>query len=114
MSGIKINKLEKIYKKIPAIEVFNACSVPKSNIKTARTALKFDLGGIGGSDSHDPNYAGLAYTTIDINDISIDTILSQITSKKTWGEGKTMPLKYRRDRMVKSISQFFKRGLKRI
>lgn len=114
MSGIKIDKLDKIHKKIQVIEVFNACSTPKSNLKTAKTALKYNLGGTGGSDAHDPKYAGLAYTTIDTTDMSPDTILSQIKNKKTWGEGETMPLDYRRDRMLISIKQFFQRGLKKI
>ena len=114
MSGIKKDKLKEIHKKIPAIEVFNACSIPKTNLKTAKIAEKFNLGGIGGSDAHDPLYVGYAYTTVDINDTNIESIVSEINKKKTWGEGTTMPLDYRRDRMLKSIKQFFQRGFKRI
>lgn len=114
MSGIKEEKLKKIYKKIPAMEIFNSCSVPKTNIKTAKVAKKYNLGGTGGSDSHDPIYAGYGYTIVDTTDMNTDTILSEIIKKKTWGEGITMPLEYRRDRMLKSIKQYFKRGFKRI
>lgn len=114
MSGIKIKKLETIYQKIPAIEVFNSCSLPKSNIKTAKTARKFNLGGIGGSDAHDPLYAGYGYTIIESTDMSIDSILTEINKKKTWGEGTTIPLQVRRDRMLRSIKQYFQRGFKRI
>jgi predicted metal-dependent phosphoesterase TrpH len=114
LSGIKKEKLKAIQTKISAIEVFNGCSVPSSNLKTAKIARAFNLGGTGGSDSHDPTYAGYAYTVVDTTDLRIDTILSEIQKKKTWGEGLTMPLAYRRDRMVLSIRQFVQRGFKRV
>lgn len=114
MSGIKEPNLKKLNKTIDAIEVFNACSIPQTNLKTANVAKKYNLGGTGGSDSHSPEYAGFAYTIVDTTDIKIDSILSEINKKKTWGEGATMPLEYRRDRMIKSIKQFFQRGFKRI
>ena len=114
MSGIKKEKLEIIYKKIPAMEVFNGCSLPETNIKTAKVAKEFNLGGTGGSDAHDPSYAGYGYTVIESTDMDIDSILSEIIKKKTWGDGTTIPLQVRRDRMLKAIKQFFQRGFKRI
>ena len=114
MSGIKKENLLTIYDKIPAMEVFNGCSLPRTNIKTSEVAKELKLGGTGGSDTHHPVYAGYGYTTIDTTDISVDTVLSEITNKKTWGGGATMPLQYRRDRMFRSIKQFFQRGFKRI
>ena len=114
LSGIKKDKLKRIQTKISAIEVFNRCSVPNTNLKTAKVAHALSLGGTGGSDSHDPFYAGYAYTVVDSTDLSIDTILSEIKKKKTWGEGVTMPLAYRRDRMVLSVRQYVQRGFKRI
>lgn len=114
MSGIKKDNLQKISKKITAIEVFNSCSVPQSNLKTARVAKEFNLGGVGGSDSHDPAYVGYGYTVVNSTDFSKDSIISEINKKKTWGEGVLLPLEYRRDRMIKSVKQFFQRGFKRI
>ncbi|MBN2603036.1 MAG: PHP domain-containing protein [Candidatus Thermoplasmatota archaeon] len=114
MSGIKEPKLKQLHGKIPAIEVFNGCSVPKSNLKSANIAKKYNLGGTGGSDSHQPEYVGLAYTIFDSTDLSLDSLITEIKNKRTWGEGKTMPLRYRQDRMVKSIKQFFQRGMRRI
>ena len=114
MSGIKKEKLRNIQTKISAIEVFNSCSLPQTNLKTAKIAKEYGLGGTGGSDAHDPIYAGYAYTTVDTTDMNIDSILSEINKKKTWGEGITMPLEYRQDRMMKSIKQFFQRGFRRI
>jgi hypothetical protein len=114
MSGIKMENLKKIHKKLSAIEVFNGCSVPQSNLKTAKIAKEFKLGGTGGSDSHNPRFVGNAYTTVDTTDFTIDNVIREIEKKKTWGEGTVMPLEYRRDRMVKSIKQFFQRGFKRI
>ncbi len=114
LSGIKAEKLRMIQHKIAAIEVFNGCSTPNTNLKTAKIARKFNLGGTGGSDSHDPTYAGEAYTVVDTTDLRIDSVLSEIHAKKTWGEGRTMPLAYRRDRMVLSIRQYVQKGFKRI
>jgi len=114
MSGIKEVKLKSILPKVKSIEVYNSCSTQSSNYKMTKTAKKYNLGGTGGSDSHIPKYAGLAYTTFETNDKSIDSLISEIEKKKTWGEGKNLPLSYRKDRMVKSIRQFFQRGLKRI
>ncbi|MFO7677945.1 MAG: CehA/McbA family metallohydrolase [Thermoplasmatota archaeon] len=114
MSGIKKEKLSIIRNNINAIEVFNSCSMPKTNLLTSQIAKQFSLGGTGGSDAHDPSYAGYAYTTVDTTDFSVDSILDQIKKRKTWGEGQTMPLSYRQNRMIKSINQFFHRGFKRI
>ena len=114
MSGIKKENLKKISTKIPAIEVFNGCSMPRTNIKTARVAKNLNLGGIGGSDAHHLSYLGYAYTTVNTTDLTVDSILSEIEKKNTWGDGTTMPLQYRRDRMLLSIKQFFQRGFKRI
>jgi len=114
MSGIKKEKLNKIHLKIPALEVFNSCSTPQTNLKTVKIAKKYKLGGTGGSDSHSPKYVGLAYTTVDTTDLSTDTIINEINKKKTWGKGDVLPLDYRRDRMILSVKQFFKRGFKRI
>jgi predicted metal-dependent phosphoesterase TrpH len=114
LSGIKKEKLTAIHTKLSVIEVFNGCSVPNTNLKTAKVAHEFNLGGTGGSDSHDPLYTGYSYTVVDSTDPRIDSVLSEITKKKTWGDGVTMPLTYRRDRMVLSIRQFVQRGFKRI
>ena len=114
MSGIKKEKLKKIHTKLSAIEVFNSCSVPQTNLKSVKIAKKYNLGGTGGSDSHDPTYAGYGYTVVNSSDFNKDSIISEINKKKTWGEGITLPLDYRNDRMIKSIKQFFQRGFKRI
>jgi predicted metal-dependent phosphoesterase TrpH len=114
LSGIKEKKLKKIIKKVPAIEVFNSCSVLQTNLKTMKIAKKYNLGGTGGSDSHIPSFVGEAYTLVDTNNLNIDSIISSIEKKKTWGEGKILNIDYRRDRMIKSVKQFFERGFKRI
>jgi len=114
MSGIKEEKLKKIKDKIPALEVFNSCSVPQSNLKVAKIARKYDLGGTGGSDSHIPEYVGYAYTVVDTTDKSLNSVLDEIIKKKTWGQGSILPISYRRDRMIKSIKQFAQRGFRRI
>ncbi len=49
LSGVKKEKLNEVHTKIPAVEVFNGCSMPTTNLKTAKTAHELGLGGIGGS-----------------------------------------------------------------
>lgn len=114
MSGIKENKLKKIHKRLSAMEVFNSCSLPKTNKRTSKIAKKYNLGGTGGSDSHQPEYAGYGYTVIKNSERNVDSILSAIRKKQTWGEGKTLPLEIRKNRMIKSIKQYFQRGFTRI
>ena len=114
MSGIKKSKLNFIKDKINVIEVFNSCSQTKTNLKMAKIAKDYNFGGTGGSDTHEPQYAGYGYTTIDTSDYDIDNIISLINNKRTWGEGITLPMIYRRNRMIKSVKQFFQRGFKRI
>lgn len=114
LSGIKKEKLMEISSKLSAIEVFNSCSTPQTNLKTAKIAKELKIGGTGGSDAHEPEYVGFGYTTINSNDLKIDTIISEIKKHKTWGEGSVLPFSYRQDRMIKSMKQFFQRGLKRI
>ena len=114
MSGINKNNLKKIMSNVTSIEVFNSCSVPVTNLKIAKLAKELNLGGTGGSDSHHPNYVGWGYTTVNTTDFRIDSILSEINNGKTWGGGETLPLSYRRNRMLFSIKQFFQRGFKRI
>ena len=114
LSGIKEDKLRRIHDKLDAIEVYNACSLPTSNLKTAKIAKELNLGGSGGSDAHEPRYAGYAYTMLDTTDMSIDGVIEEITKRRTWGFGETLPLSYRRSRMINSVKQFFQRGFKRI
>ncbi len=114
LSGIHEEKLSALVPKITAIEVFNGCSLPRTNVKCARIARRLTLGGTGGSDSHMPTYAGYAYTTVDTTDTRVDAILDEIQKKRSWGGGQTVPLSYRSDRMVLSIRQFFSRGFHRI
>jgi len=114
MSGIKEKNLKKVLNKVSAIEVFNGCSVPQSNLKAMKIAKKYNLGGTGGSDSHVPSFVGNAYTIVDTTDKNADSIIKLIQDKKTWGEGSTLDLSYRRDRMIKSVKQYFQRGFKKI
>jgi len=114
LSGIHEEKLSSISSKISVIEVFNGCSLPRTNVKCARIARALHLGGTGGSDSHMPAYAGFAYTTVDTTDTRVDSLVSEIQKKHCWGAGQTIPLSYRGDRMALSIRQFFTRGFRRI
>ena len=80
MSGIKEGKLELIRKKVPAIEVFNSCSVPHTNLKTVKLAKKLNLGGTGGSDSHEPEFVGYGYTIVDTTNLSLQQVVDRLLS----------------------------------
>ena len=114
MSGVKKKKLDLVIDKLNVIEVFNSCSQPKTNLRMAKIANEYKLGGTGGSDTHDPKYAGFGYTTFQISDMNADNVIDELIHKRSWGEGVCLPMDYRKDRMIKSVKQFFQRGFKRI
>lgn len=49
------------------IETFNTCESPSSNALAKAMAQEYGLPGISGSDSHVPDYIGMACTEIDAN-----------------------------------------------
>lgn len=49
------------------IETFNTCEAPDSNKRAAYLAKRYGLPAFGGSDSHVPEYIGMAYTKIQGN-----------------------------------------------
>lgn len=114
MSGIKKRKLIGIRNKIGSIEVFNSCSMSRTNEKMSKTARELKLGGTGGSDAHNPEFAGYGYTLIEDTDLDTDSILTHIEKGKAWGYGKVLPLRARRKRVLLSVKQFFDRKFKRI
>ncbi|RLF55463.1 MAG: metal-dependent phosphoesterase [Thermoplasmata archaeon] len=114
MSGIKKRGLLRIRNRIRSIEVFNGCSMRRSNLKASKLARELGLGGTGGSDAHDPLFVGYGYTRVENRDLNPDSILQEIEGKRTWGEGMSLPLEVRKNRVILSVKQFFGRGLKRI
>ena len=108
--GRRIKKL----KHYTGVEELNGVLFDLPDRYTLSRTKKLDCAKTGGSDSHMPQYAGYAYTLIDTTDLNIDNIINEIEKHNSWGTGKTLPFSYRQERMIRSVKQFFQRGLKRI
>ena len=81
MMGFRNKNLEWL-RHIDFAEVFNTCELPDSNLLAHYLAEAFDLPGIAGSDSHVPDYLGMAWTEIDAdihsNNDFIETIKNRV------------------------------------
>ncbi len=55
-------KNPEIMKRFDFVEVFNACEPIESNEEAAHLAYKYGKPGVGGSDAHNANSCGMAYT----------------------------------------------------
>ena len=56
-----------LLKKMDFIEAFNTCEFPESNKRASRLASNLNLPTFAGSDSHVPDYIGMACTEINAN-----------------------------------------------
>lgn len=74
-------KNPELMKRFDFVEVFNACEPLESNEKAAKLAFKYGKPGIGGSDAHNPNSAGMAYTKLPER-VTCETDLIELIRKK--------------------------------
>ncbi len=104
-----INAINKLAKKVDAIEIFNARMISNSfNNKALVLAKKHKLGIIAGSDAHTEGEVGNAYTIADVN--SLEDFKKAILKRETRVEGKLMnPVKrlIKKVRRNKSIKRIF-------
>ena len=69
---------------IDAIEVSNASAFQYFHTKKIREiAIKFGLAEIGGSDSHIPQTIGDAYTIVDVDNATVEAVLTSIKKRHT-------------------------------
>ncbi len=66
-----------------AIEVWNASASKKANRKALEAAKILDLPGLANSDAHIPEYIGIAYTLIEIGELSPEGVFKAIKDKNT-------------------------------
>ncbi len=71
------------YNEWDAIETWNASSDPRSNKKALQAAKLLGLPGLANSDAHIPDYIGCAYTIIEIEEYSIESVFKAIKQGKT-------------------------------
>ncbi len=95
-------KNPEIMKRFDFVEVFNACEPLESNEKAAKLAYKYNKIGIGGSDAHNPNSAGMAYTELP-EPVTCEMELIELIRKKTQFEvGGMLYNKTLKDRLGKA------------
>lgn len=94
-------EINKIIKKIDAIECFNATMNKKQNFLARKMVYKYNTAKIGGSDSHFVSEIGKAYTLFEEN------LRKAIKTKKTYTTGK---LEYHPlNQLASSFLSFFRK-----
>jgi len=85
-----------ITEKFDAIETINSSAFPflRCKKKSVELAKKFNLAQIAGTDAHNPQSIGLAYTLLEA-DLTIDSILQAILKKRCqfFGNPLSLPIK---------------------
>lgn len=71
------------YREWDAVEVWNASANPKANREAIKVAKLLNLPGLANSDAHIPDYIGVAYTIIEVDNLTIEDILESIRKGKT-------------------------------
>jgi predicted metal-dependent phosphoesterase TrpH len=100
--------------RVPAIEVLNAHTGRRANAAARELARARSLGGTGGSDAHDPEDLGRAWTVFPEGATSADDLLEALQRGSTTAEGASAgPL--RRGRLaLRSFGLRLRRGLRPI
>ncbi|ATU07806.1 PHP domain-containing protein [Methanohalophilus portucalensis] len=89
---------------VDAVEVFNSrCLTPYANTRAKIVAERLGLPQVGGSDAHEPCMVGRSYTDIDVEDESVDSVLSAIKAGRVKPGGKLTPQKYVVGQMFRGI-----------
>ena len=87
---------DKITKKFDAIETINSSAFPfgRSTKKAMETAKILNLAQIAGTDAHNPQSIGLAYTILEAEP-TIEAIIKAISEKRCQAFGQPIPLSLR-------------------
>lgn len=90
-----------IMKRFDFVEVFNACEPLESNENAAKLAYKYKKVGIGGSDAHNVNSAGMAYTKLPKSITCETELIALIREKASFEVGGMLYDKTLKERMGK-------------
>jgi predicted metal-dependent phosphoesterase TrpH len=66
------------YKGWDALEVWNASANPRANRRALEAAKLLGLPGLANSDAHILDYIGVAYTVLEIDDLSVEAVFKAI------------------------------------
>ncbi len=97
------------YRGWDAVEVWNASATRGSNYRAVEAAKTLGLPGIANSDAHIPEYIGVAYTVIEVEELSIEALFKAIKKGYVHPHYGYPPFKYMVKRVVWSIEKLFRR-----
>ncbi len=97
-----------------AIEVFNGRSKKGVNSKANRLAKRMALPGIGGSDAHNIQSIGRAYTEVPDDCETYQDVIQAIKDRKCKAVGRNLSSSESFGRGAKSLTQWFGRGFRRM
>ncbi len=75
----------------PAIEARNGHTSEVANLRAEEVAARRRLGTTGGSDAHQLRDLGRCYTEFDASATTVDDLLEAIRTRRTVGDGRSMP-----------------------
>lgn len=88
-----------------AIEVFNATASRGANKKAEEAARILGLPGLASSDAHIPEYIGVAYALIEVDEYSVEAVLEAIREKKVVPVKRYPPFRYFVKRILWAIER---------
>ncbi len=102
-SGIGENVYE--YSGWDAIEVWNASATVSANREALRAAKLLGLPGLANSDAHILEYIGVAYTLINVDELSIENVFKAIRNNRVKPHYGRPPFKYFVKKVLWSIKR---------
>ncbi len=113
-SGLSFKEISEILGKIDGIEVFNARSSKRKNLRALEYARERGIPGTGGSDAHSPRQLGYGITEVKGEFSSYEEVLEEIRKGNCLGTGSQLPFSEIFSLGIKNISLWIKRGMRKI
>jgi len=100
-----IGELVLSYNDWDAIEVWNASATRGANLKAIKAAQVLGKPGLANSDAHIPEEIGLAYTYIEVEDLTLDSVMEAIRRGRVKPVYRSRPLNVTLKRVFWSIKR---------
>jgi predicted metal-dependent phosphoesterase TrpH len=101
-------------KNFSAVEVQNARCIARNNNRAMRLAKRLRLGQTGGTDSHDLDDIGKAYTVFSESPADEDEVIREIANRRTTAHGSSRHIRGTLQYVYSSVTKWMKRGMKKI
>ncbi|OYT40333.1 MAG: histidinol-phosphatase [Desulfurococcales archaeon ex4484_58] len=89
------------------VEVWNSSSSLGANKKAIRASRELGLPGLANSDAHIPDYIGVAYTLLDVEELSVEAVFKAIKNNRVRPYFGYPPFKVFLKRIAWSIERLF-------